>query len=104
MKRSGILPHQCDTGAMWFCDLFEKTQLAEHVRHTLELDVIEYAADVRAAAWLLQLLCHAGVWPADRLADDRRLAAAKLRRMIELELESDVREALAAELRAIQAD
>lgn len=89
MKRFGVRAHECETGAIWFSDLFEKTDLAAHVAHTLQLDPVEYAADVRAAAWILLQLGVPGVWPADRLKGDLALAVARLGRVVNERIERD---------------
>ncbi len=74
-----------DLAADWFGNLFEKTNLARHVEKTLNLkDLEEYAAEVRAAAWLLGVLGKVYIWPIADLERHLKLAIAKMEAIREL--------------------
>jgi hypothetical protein len=74
-----------DLAADWFANLFEKTKLARHVEKTLNQKALEeYAAEIRAAAWLLATLGRVYIWPIADLERHLKLAIAKMEAIREL--------------------
>jgi hypothetical protein len=74
-----------DLAADWFANLFEKTELARHVEKPLSYcDPEEYAAEIRAAAWVLAALGRVYVWPVPDLERHLKLAVAKMEAIREL--------------------
>jgi len=78
-----IKPWDNDSAADWFGDIFDKTNLRNHVRHTLENgDIEDEYEEIRAAASVVIALGHIYVWPIDHLDDDLKLAAEKLKQIV----------------------
>jgi hypothetical protein len=74
-----------DLAADWFGNLFDKTKLARHVEKALDYsDLEEYAAEIRAAAWVLATLGRVYVWPVSDLERHLKLAIAKMEAIREL--------------------
>src|SRR5262245_2267716 len=74
MSAWGKAAWENDYAGDWYDDLFEVTGLAQHVENALNQDVEDNAEVIRAAAYLLVVLGHEGIWPLDDL--DRHLALA----------------------------
>ncbi|MBN2139120.1 MAG: DUF4259 domain-containing protein [Sedimentisphaerales bacterium] len=74
-----LAPWDNDGGADWFDDMFEKTNLADHVRQTLRSsNPQDDYEQIRAAASLVVMLGHTYIWPVETLDQDLSLAASKL--------------------------
>ena len=68
-----------DDAADWFGELFAATKLAQRVEKALKTkDVEEYAAKIRAAAYVLVALGRVYIWPPEDLQRHLRLAIEKL--------------------------
>jgi hypothetical protein len=81
----GSAPWDDDLAADWFANLFEATKLARRVEKTLNhRDLEEYAAEVRAAAYVLIALGMNYIWPVDDLDRHLNLAISKLEAIREL--------------------
>lgn len=74
-------PWDNDSGADWFGNLFDQTQLRTKVRAVLEAGLGEGRDDVRAAAALLLFLGRTYVWPVDHLDSDLELAIDRLKEL-----------------------
>ena len=82
-----------DLAADWFGNLFERTKLARHVEKALNYsDLEEYAAEIRAAAWVLGALGRVYVWPVSDRERHLKLAIAKMEAIRELPDYEDVPE------------
>jgi uncharacterized protein DUF4259 len=73
-----IFPWDNDGAADWFCDMFDRTQLAKHVEDTLQLDPQNSHEEIRAAASILIFLGHPYIWPIHDLDRHLTLAADRL--------------------------
>lgn len=63
--------------------LFEKSNLMQHIRVSLEQDLHECPDEIRAAAFLVNVLAKEGLWPHDSLREVTSLAISQLTQMLE---------------------
>ena len=61
--------------------LFEKSNLVQHVRTSLEQDLHECPDEIRATAFMVYILAKEGLWPHDSLREITSLAISRLTRM-----------------------
>ena len=62
--------------------LFEKSNLVQHVRSSLEQDIHECSDEIRATAFLVYVLARDAVWPSDTLQEITSLAITRLSKML----------------------
>ena len=79
-------PWDNDTALDWFGDMMEKTGLAKYVESTLYQEInndnLGAADEIRAAASVLVLLGHLGLWPIDDWEPHMNLAISRLEEIL----------------------
>lgn len=84
----GIKPHENDSAADWFGDLWEQFPVPSKVEETLELDLEDGHEEIRAAAHVLVELGHIYIWPIDSIDRHCDLAARRLEEIKAMEIYS----------------
>lgn len=77
-------PWDNDEGADWFIEFMDKTQLCKFVESSLNADVKENAATVRAAASVLIMLGRNYVWDVETIDQHLTLAIQKLQEILDV--------------------
>lgn len=76
-------PWDNDTAADWLGEFIERTGLVKELDQILKLDLQDNPELIRAATALLRVLGKPFIWPNEHCDRQRRLAASKLRLMLE---------------------
>ncbi len=100
----GFKPWENDTAADWYSDLFDDTNLREHVIKTLNSSVEDEHEEIRAAAKILSDLGRIYIWPIDFLEDDVKLAISKLKQILNheaLDLPEEILEEIRSEIEVL---
>lgn len=78
-----------DTAADWLGEVIERAALAKEIDQILKLDLQDNHELIRAAASLLHVLGQPFIWPSEHRDRQRKLAASKLRLMLERNILQD---------------
>ena len=79
-----------DAGLDEIALLFEKSDLAEHIRQSLQQDVRECSDEIRATAFLVYVLAKNQLWQHESLREITALAISRLNCMLKNEFYSNV--------------
>ncbi|MCA9214612.1 MAG: hypothetical protein KDB27_16180 [Planctomycetales bacterium] len=79
----GMTLTENDAACNWIESLFDVTHLESRLQHTLNGDVHEEAAEIRAAANMVRTLIAADMWPSDTRQEMAELASSQLQRMLD---------------------
>ena len=81
----GVKPHESDSAADWFGDLWDEFPIPAKVEETLRLDLEDNLEEIRAAAHLLVQLGETYIWPVHSIDRHCDLAAHRLEEIKALE-------------------
>jgi len=87
-------PWENDSAADWYGDFVDSTDIRKHWLEGINLDPIDDADEVRAAASIFIMLGRVYIWPIDHLDNDLELAIKQLEGTLESEENKEVPELL----------